>query len=369
MARPRRAFRDMMGWRPYGEPASPLHELLAGEVFRLWEKTRRANNPSAAEIHDDEPVRISPAPHKFGDTLPEHVEVTIKAGLLRQACKEKRKRATAIYDSLCSDPSVLAGSLEEAPPDAFTSSKPANRTVEYGMGMDASATGRACLPGNVGDSGGGPSTPQPPRLRMENGVPPQTRDPADVMGRRALSSLLSTLASRCSRENGPEVAPASSSASEYRSCAEDFRGARGVTSCELGDTGDPPSGEEPAPKRSRLDAPPVRESNGSRPSGSGGAAASGGDLNVGVPGRRAETDDGAGARQINSDDAASAARRQLWYREVQANDARLKAIKEEAEREHAVRMRQLMCWIVDEEGGKHSGLGANAGPGPANWER
>lgn len=68
-----------------------------------------------------------------------------------------------------------------------------------------------------------------------------------------------------------------------------------------------------------------------------------------------------------SEDPASAARRQLWFREVQLNDARLQELRERVEREHAKRRSELMSWMVDEEGGKHNGLGPNAGPEPASW--
>lgn len=68
-----------------------------------------------------------------------------------------------------------------------------------------------------------------------------------------------------------------------------------------------------------------------------------------------------------SEDPASSSRRQLWFREVQLNDARLQELRERVEREHAKRRSELMSWMVDEEGGKHNGLGPNAGPEPASW--
>lgn len=357
-----------MGWRPYGEPASSLHELLAGEVFRLWEKTRRANDPSATDIDDDEPVRISPAPHKFGDTLPKDVEVTIKAGILRQACKEKRKRATAIYDSLCSDSTVLAGSLEEAPPHAFPSTRPPNRMDDSGTGIVGRITYPPGMSSPMAVSGAGPSTPQPPHFRPSNAASSDVRDETDDIGQQALSSLLTSLASRGDRESGIDIGAVPPGASDHRLGSSEYGHSRNSSTAGIAIDGSGRPFDGPVGKRSRIDDY-TPDTNGSRATVAGGSAgaAPAGDLNVGYgPGRSTPTNERTERRHV---DTASAARRQLWYREVQANDARLRVIKEEAEREHSTRMRQLMSWIVDEEGGKHDGLGADAGPGPASWER
>ena len=67
------------------------------------------------------------------------------------------------------------------------------------------------------------------------------------------------------------------------------------------------------------------------------------------------------------DEMASASRRQLWFREVQMNDARFAAVKQQAERDHAIRMGELMRWMIAEEGGEHNGQGPNAGPDPPSW--
>lgn len=433
-----------MGWRPYGEPAVALHELLAAEVFRLWEKTRKALDPGAEGIPDDLPICISPAPNKFGDAHTPDVQVTLKAGDLRLACREKRKRASAIYDKLCADPNVLAGTLEEAPADALSplNKMPEKSPVYLGKDLGSGGPSRAgTFRSTAGEDDGGAAaaataaTPIGPRSptcpRVENAA----RDNLEGIDHRALSNLLSTLASRCGREfNGAAggtaqqastscsssaAAKAASKMSHQQSEHEDDHAKRISAGGGAGDggggSGDHPFDEGPVAKRPRLNGSIAAASNGTaRESGSDGAPlpapAGGGSSLPGLPLSIAamSVGNGGGAaaptaaasavapaplsastpasvtpqtpasaagspaavpNATETDEAASAARRQLWYWEVQANDSRLRAIKEEAEREHAVRMRQLMSWIVDEEGGKHNGLGGKAGPGPANWER
>lgn len=58
---PHRAFRDLMGWRPYGAPAAPLHELLCAEIFRLYEKRRRSKSAAAAAVNAADPSAVAAA--------------------------------------------------------------------------------------------------------------------------------------------------------------------------------------------------------------------------------------------------------------------------------------------------------------------
>ena len=126
----------------------------------------------------------------------------------------------------------------------------------------------------------------------------------------------------------------------------------------------------PAAKRQRVDAVDRKSTDDTASTKFGGGADGANNNGHAVAGggsARREADTGISPAG-GSEDPASAARRQIWFREVQLNDARLQELRERAEREHARRRSELMSWMVDEEGGKHSGLGPNAGPEPASWD-
>lgn len=79
-----------------------------------------------------------------------------------------------------------------------------------------------------------------------------------------------------------------------------------------------------------------------------------------------EGDLGFGVRSPLSTEATlnSKRRRQLWMREIGANERRYERRKEEAKRQFEARQQQLLRWMVNEEAGRHDALDGNAGPPP-----
>lgn len=91
-----------------------------------------------------------------------------------------------------------------------------------------------------------------------------------------------------------------------------------------------------------------------------GASPGGGGTGLG------EGDLGFGVRSPLSTEATlnSKRRRQLWMREIGANERRYERRKEEAKRQFEARQQQLLRWMVNEEAGRHDALDGNAGPPP-----
>lgn len=75
---------------------------------------------------------------------------------------------------------------------------------------------------------------------------------------------------------------------------------------------------------------------------------------------------GAGTRDPPGAELASNSkrRRQIWMREIEANERRYERRKEEARRDFEARQQQLLRWMVEEEAGRHDALGGHAGPPP-----
>lgn len=259
--------------------------------------------------------------------------MTHKAGYLRRINKEKRRRCTEIYHALAQDPAVLSGTLTEATgtatrPQYLKPVKPTAGFIDIGGGppIAGSATGLT-----AGVSGDGPRD----TFRVVGEVASNYAGSRDAevdaaAESAALSSILSKLASRC----GP--APTLASTVNGVDGGVELAGANNLA----GERGF--GGEGPAAKRPRIDGPPSASDKTKTAGGGGGTgdgaiapsvavssseghpnnAAVDGKANSGssaadaFTGTAGPSPDNATAPVFQSEEAASAARRQVWYREV-----------------------------------------------------
>lgn len=412
----------------------------------MWEKTRRARDPTAPSIPDDEQVCISPALNKVAGAS--GTELVRRAGDLRRVNSEKRKRCTAIYDALLADQGVLSGTLEEAHVSADE-----NETAAGG-GNSGNGTTHAAA-----GAGGKRGTPRRPDGRengrggVGHGVAnatvgsyqhgpglPLVEASTEGFRRGSLAGIMSQLEARHLRGGGnigdsytgavgegssSSLRPFPNDRSEYHASgggggsslsavhghnrvlgegtASDI--SRSASNGAFENSGGMRAGRDPhvssalmspstplpaatasdggpTPKRIRLSAPEggggggggknstMLNGDGAGRAGDGGGAATDASHNGNVAPTTTPTSATAASRggAGGGDDSASAMRRQLWYREVKMNDARLAEVKALAERDYEDRMKELMAWMIEEEGGRHNRLGPNAGPRPASWD-